>query len=82
MQSIAETGMFENLKEKMANPIMFTYFWVFCSGNIQNIFYLLYMPLKIDQKFLDLSGKWSFLTPLMVSIFIVLTWFNRFDYPS
>lgn len=74
-----DTGIFENLKQKMANPFIFTLFWVFCSWNIKNIFYLLYMPLKIDQRFKNLEGEWWLWTPLLMSmvLVIVLPWINN-----
>lgn len=77
---LADTGIFENLKEKLANPILFTYFWVFCSWNVKNIFYLLYMPLKIDQKFLYLEGKWWVIAPIIMTIVVVFIfpWLNNF----
>jgi hypothetical protein len=76
---VADTGIFENLKEKMTNPLIFTYFWVFCSWNIKNIFYLFYMPLKIDQKFIELEGEWWVFMPILMTPMMVflLPWVNN-----
>lgn len=76
---IGDTGISENLKQKMTNPFMFTFFWVFCSWNIKNILYVLYMPLKIDQSFKNLEGEWWLWSPLFVSLILVVTlpWLNN-----
>lgn len=79
MQKIAETGMMENIKEKMANPVLFTYFWIFCSVNIKHIFYLFYMPMLVSDKFGYLSDKWNYDLPIILTfvVLFVTPWINN-----
>lgn len=79
MQQIADTGIFENLKEKIASPLLFSYFCVFCSWNIEHILYLFYMPLKIDKRWDDLYAEWSVWWPILITLILVavLPWLNN-----
>lgn len=72
MQEVAQVTFFENLKEKISNPFLFTYFWVFCSFNYQNILILFYEPLKMSTKMARLSGAWEVAMPIWITIGIIL----------
>jgi len=78
MQQIQDTGLLENLKEKMANPALFTYFWIFLGANWKNILFIMYEPLKLSNRIEKLPYAWDYLTPLFVTAIAVFTlpWVN------
>jgi hypothetical protein len=72
MQQIAQTTLFDNLKEKLSNPILYTYFFVFVSCNYQNILFLLYEPVKMSFKISQLEGEWLFWQPVLNTFLLVV----------
>lgn len=78
MQQIQDTGLFENLKEKMANPALFTYFWIFLATNWKNILFIIYEPLKLSDRIESLPYTWNYTTPLVITAIAVFTlpWIN------
>ena len=72
MQQLAETSVFENLKEKLSAPVLFTFAWVFCWHNFDNILFLLYEPLTISTKLDNLAGKLIFWESIFWTIGVLL----------
>jgi len=73
MKQIAQTALLDNLKEKISNPVLYTYFFVFLSTNYQNVLFLLYEPLKMSLKINILDGKWSVLLPIWHTFLLIIT---------
>ncbi|GAP76980.1 hypothetical protein W04_3559 [Pseudoalteromonas sp. SW0106-04] len=67
-------------KERLSNPFMFTYFWVFCGWNWKAILWLLMEPLSAGLKLEQFSNKfqWNWTDPLWVScaLILILPWVN------
>jgi hypothetical protein len=72
MQQIVQTTLFENLKEKLSNPILYTYFFVFVSCNYQNILFLMYEPINMSFKISRLEGEWLFWSPVFNTLWLVI----------
>lgn len=79
MMQVADTGVFENLKEKLTNPIIFTYFWVFCTWNHREILVLFFEPKLFSDKmgFMYASGTYGW--PVLIGFFalFILPWANN-----
>ncbi len=77
---IADTSVFENIKEKITNPIIFTYFWVFCTWNHREILILFFEPKLFSNKMVFLSEWCTFLCPLVVAALalLCLPWLNNY----
>ncbi|WP_105258887.1 hypothetical protein [Pseudoalteromonas sp. T1lg88] len=67
-------------KERLSNPFMFTYFWVFCGWNWKAIAWLLMEPLRISIKLQQFPSKfeWNLLDPFLLAGLMValLPWLN------
>lgn len=75
-----DPSLLDIFKERLSNPFLFTYFWVFCSLNWKTIFWLLLEPVNISKKLFLLESQhpWDWWTPIWVSAILValLPWVN------
>jgi len=80
MTKLADTGVFDNLQEKLSNPAFFTYCWVFCFWNWKAIFFLFDEPLKFTIKLKDPLLTFEFWQPLAIAgmSLVILPWINSF----
>ncbi len=78
MQQVANTGVFENLKEKISNPVMFTYFWIFCTFNHKSILLLFNEPKLFSEKmaFLYQLGTFGYPALITIAALLILPWLN------
>jgi hypothetical protein len=74
----AQNTIFENMKKRLTNPFLFTYFWVFVSWNINKILVLMYEPMKMSDKLKMYEGQWSIALPFLFAFFMV-TLFSYLD---
>ncbi len=73
MNETVQSTFFENLKERLSNPFLFTYFWVFCTVNYQVILKLFFEPLKMSTKIDKYTSDLDLSSPLWLAIvFIVI----------
>ncbi|ANS04645.1 hypothetical protein [uncultured Mediterranean phage] len=75
-----DPSLLDIFKERLSNPFLFTYFWVFCSLNWKTILWLLLEPGEISKKLFLLESQhpWDWWTPIWVAAVLVaiLPWVN------
>ena len=67
-----QTTIFENLKQRLTNPFLFTYFWVFSTYNYQLFLYLWMEPLKMSDKLKYVHPKWDVLPPIALALIFII----------
>lgn len=79
MTQQAENGIVDVFKERLANPFIFTFFWVSCTWNWKVIYWFLYEPLKPSIKFERIPYEWTFWVPLILTFVVTLVtpWLNN-----
>ena len=80
MQRIAPTDIFESIKEKISNPVMFTYFWIFCTFNLKQLLILFNEPKLFSIKLAFLYEWQTFFYPALLTLLalLLLPWINNF----
>jgi hypothetical protein len=73
------TDVFDNIKEKLSNPLVFTYFWVFCSIHHKELLILFFEPKLFSNKLKFLQEPFAYLIPLLATIvaLLLLPWLNN-----
>jgi len=73
------TEIFENIKEKLSNPLIFTYFWVFCSVHHTKLLILFFEPKLFSKKLEFLKEPYAYLLPFGFTILALffLPWLNN-----
>lgn len=73
-----QSTLFDNLKQRLTNPFLFTYFWLFCTYNYKLFLYLWMEPLKMSEKLIYVEHRWDLVHPLFFAL-IAIVFFSFMD---
>lgn len=82
LENQADSGFVDALRERLASPFLFTFFWLMCTWNWKIIYWFINEPLKPSLKFESIPKdmEWSFGWPVLLTFVVVVfvPWLNNF----